>query len=361
MQKILSVFICTLLFITGANAQMINTNPTGNMTSGICGDAAQYQKVFETLKAKGFRPVHISSRWVTIIDYGPAPHFEYSATFEKKHNTPEWVAHHVLNADQYKSELDAWTAKGYMPTDINIAYSRRGGFNYCLIMEKIVNAPEWQERHGISVNDVGKFDAQLLPLGYSRVITSESSIDLFYAACLWTKPRSIASIPVSGTPPALKKINCINGTIVIPEALKPSGEIGAATFKIEVYEMQNIQKCVKECYQGTLASFPAAIEYGTLTHSAGNYNLPVSISKLDLSKFAESVYVIHIIPTFKTSWTYPFYESDTHLYPRLKFSNAVEGTNYGQIVFYPGDMVVFNPNTTSKNVDFMLTLRQSRY
>ena len=200
--------ICTLFLLTGSKAQMINTNPTGNSTSGICGNAAQYQKVFEDLKAKGFRPVKVSSRWVTMIDNGPAPHFEYTATFNKDLNNQNWTAYHVLNAAQYKIELDAWTVKGYIPTDIDIAYSRNGGFNYCLIMEKIANMPEWQERHGLSVNDLGNIDSELLPLGYNRVLTSQNSIDHYYAAALWTKPKRDSKIKDATRLPAnLKRKN----------------------------------------------------------------------------------------------------------------------------------------------------------
>ena len=152
------------------------------------------------------------------------------------------------------------------------------------------------------------------------------------------------------------RINCINGTIVIPESLKPTGEIGPATFRIEVYELKNIIPCKKECYQGTPVRFPAVIEYDTVKYANGNYSLPVFITNLNLNKFTASIYVLHFIPVFKTSWSYPFYDNNFPKNRRINVSNSVPGMDYGQIVFYPGDMIVFNLKTTSKNVMFSLSL-----
>jgi len=57
--KSLTLIMCSLFYLIGTNGQMINTNPSGTMTSSICGNAQEYQKVFEMLKAKGFRPTKV--------------------------------------------------------------------------------------------------------------------------------------------------------------------------------------------------------------------------------------------------------------------------------------------------------------
>ena len=184
--KSLALIMCCLFYLIGANAQMINTNPSGTITSGICGNAQEYQKVFETLKEKGFRPTKVSAKWATMIEDYPPPYFEYSATFQKETNASAWVARHVLSLEQYKKELDIWTQKGYMPTDINVATSKAGVINYTLIMEKINNPPLWQERHGLHDFDLAQADKELIALGYKRTITTQTPKGVF--AALWTKP-----------------------------------------------------------------------------------------------------------------------------------------------------------------------------
>ncbi len=179
------LIITSLLFFkTETQAQRISTNPTGNSTSGICGNAQQYQKVFDILNAKGFRPVKVSAKWAVPFEELPAPHFEYSATFQKQANSPAWIARHVLNPVQYQTELDKWTKQGYMPTDINIAQGRQIT-NYTLVMEKMPNLPQWVEKHGINQQGLTLNDQILSARGYKRTLTSQTTSGLF--AALWVK------------------------------------------------------------------------------------------------------------------------------------------------------------------------------
>ena len=74
--------------------------------------------------------------------------FGYWATFAKDSGTP-WVARHGLNAGMYQQEFNKWTAAGYMPTDINVAYIG-SEVRYCVIYDKIANPPAWVARHGMN-------------------------------------------------------------------------------------------------------------------------------------------------------------------------------------------------------------------
>lgn len=101
--------------------------------------AADYQKEFDKWTKDGYRPVQITGN----------SNDRYTAIFEKANNAPAWVARHGLTGANYQVEFDKWTKQGYSLTDLN-AYTVKGQPRFAVVFEKKSNTPAWVARHGMS-------------------------------------------------------------------------------------------------------------------------------------------------------------------------------------------------------------------
>ena len=149
----------------------------------------EYQKRFNELTQRGYRPVKVSSKVLSVFDYveGERPRFGYWATFRKVPNSPAWSARHGIDATAYQQEFDARTRQGYMPTDINVACVGNE-VRYCVIYEKIPNAGAWIARHNLNRAAFDKANSDATRQGFKRKITTFCSTPSgpIYAA-LWQK------------------------------------------------------------------------------------------------------------------------------------------------------------------------------
>ena len=144
--------------------------------------ASDYQNEFNKWTGQGYRPVHVCG-------YSNGSQVLYAALFEKRPNAPAWAARHGLSATDYQAEFNKWTGQGYIPTDIS-TYTVNGQDMYTVIFDKIVNAPAWVGRHGLSAadyqNEFNKWTGQ----GYRLMIVSANSGGRYVA--VWEKTGGYA-------------------------------------------------------------------------------------------------------------------------------------------------------------------------
>jgi Bacterial tandem repeat domain 1 len=166
MKKLIPIILVSFL----ANLATVQALEVANLT------AKEYQKKFDELTKQGYRPVKVWSKTLGVFDYQPGegPSFGYWATFEKVPNSPPWASFHGLDAAAYQQQFNKWTAQGYMPTDMNVACVN-GAVRYCVIYDKIANAPAWVARHNINKAEFDRTNTDLLAKGYKRKIESHCS------------------------------------------------------------------------------------------------------------------------------------------------------------------------------------------
>ena len=138
--------------------------------------AKEYQKKFDELTKQGFRPIKVWSKPLSVFDYQPGegPSFGYWATFQKVPNSPPYVAFHGLDAAAYQREFTKWTGQGFVPTDMNVACVNNA-VKYCVIYDKIPNAPAYVARHNINRAEFDRTNSDLIAKGYRRKIESHCS------------------------------------------------------------------------------------------------------------------------------------------------------------------------------------------
>ncbi|HEX8734779.1 MAG TPA: serine hydrolase [Pyrinomonadaceae bacterium] len=150
--------------------------------------SADYQAEVNKWTGQGYRPVRVSG-------YASGNQARYAAIFEKRANTPAWVARHGLNAQDYQAEFTKWTAQGYKPTDIS-AYTVGGQDLYAVIFEKTPNPPAWVARHALTAagyqTEFNKWTAQ----GYRPVIVSANGAGRY--AAVWEKTGTTAWVARHG-------------------------------------------------------------------------------------------------------------------------------------------------------------------
>lgn len=103
--------------------------------------AAQYQAVYDTYTAQGYRPTYISGYVVNGVEY-------FAGIWEVVSGGGAWVARHNLTAAQYQSAFDTYTSQGYILKRIS-GYNKGGTDLYAAVWEK-VSTPLWSARHGIT-------------------------------------------------------------------------------------------------------------------------------------------------------------------------------------------------------------------
>ena len=130
----------------------------------------EYQKKFDELTKAGFRPIKVWSKTLGVFE-GDVPSFGFWATFQKVPNSPPWASFHGLDAAAYQREFTKWTGQGFVPTDMNVACVNNA-VKYCVIYDKIPNAPAYVARHNIHKAEFDKTNSDLLAKGYRRKLES---------------------------------------------------------------------------------------------------------------------------------------------------------------------------------------------
>jgi hypothetical protein len=179
--------ICVVLnlFIFQGNA-LAQTVEVKNVTN------RQYQKRFNELTQQGYRPIKVTSKTLQVFDYtdGEQPQLGYWATFQKQPNSSAWAAQHGLTSDAYQQSFNHWTAQGYLPTDINVAYLN-GQASYSVIFDKVITPVDWQARHGLNYQTFQQTNQTLTQQGFKLKIHTNcvASGGRIYAA-LWVKEKA---------------------------------------------------------------------------------------------------------------------------------------------------------------------------
>jgi uncharacterized protein (UPF0297 family) len=140
--------------------------------------SAAYQKVFDELVGKGYRPVHVSGYAVGVEE-------RYAAIWEKK-DGPAWEARHGLKSAEYQKVFDELVGKGYRPVQVS-GYAVDGEARYAAIWEKKAG-PAWVARHRLTSAEYQKLFTELKDKGYGPVQVSGYAIGAEdrYAA-IWEK------------------------------------------------------------------------------------------------------------------------------------------------------------------------------
>ena len=179
MKKLICIILVSLL----ANVAQGQTIEVKNLTG------KEYQKRFNELTKQGYRPVKVWGKTLSVFDYegGEGPSFGYWGTFQKVPNSPPWVAFHGLDAAGYQQQFTKYTAQGFMPTDINVGCVNNA-VRYCVIYDKIANAPAWAARHNINKTEFDRTNKDLLAQGYKLKLRSNCSASgAWVFAALWQK------------------------------------------------------------------------------------------------------------------------------------------------------------------------------
>ncbi|MBO9700612.1 MAG: serine hydrolase [Sporocytophaga sp.] len=103
--------------------------------------AAQYQAVYDTYTAQGYRPTYISGYVVNGVEY-------FAGIWEVVSGGGAWVARHNLTAAQYQSAFNTYNSQGYILKRIS-GYNKGGTDLYAAVWEK-TSSPMWSARHGIT-------------------------------------------------------------------------------------------------------------------------------------------------------------------------------------------------------------------
>jgi hypothetical protein len=132
LSAMLSLFLCQSLF---GQAWMARHNLS----------AAQYQIEFTLLTSQGYRPIVVSG-------YASGNRARYAAIFVKENAPPQWVARHGLSAAEYQTDFDRMVRKGFQLFDVS-GYHVGGKDLYATIWEKRTDTPQWVARHGLSATE----------------------------------------------------------------------------------------------------------------------------------------------------------------------------------------------------------------
>ncbi|MBE7157606.1 MAG: hypothetical protein INR62_04080 [Rhodospirillales bacterium] len=162
-QLVYATFFC--LMANSALGQVIQEK---NLTS------TEYQKRFDQHVKDGYRPVKVWSKALGVFD-GPTS-FGYWATFQKDSGKIPWVARHGLDAATYQQEFNKWSAQGYVPTDMNVARVN-DQVRYCVIYDKIPNAPAGIARHNINKAQFDQENKSATAKGYKLKLHSQCAVN----------------------------------------------------------------------------------------------------------------------------------------------------------------------------------------
>ena len=102
--------------------------------------SAQYQAAFNQYVGQGFRLAAVDG-------YSTPGGVRYAAICEKRPGH-RWVARHGLNAAQYQSAFNKYTAQGYRPVDISATGHGQGNGAFAALWDK--SSGQWVARHGLT-------------------------------------------------------------------------------------------------------------------------------------------------------------------------------------------------------------------
>ncbi len=124
--------------------------------------AAQFDQNLRDFAAAGYRLTAVSGYTLDGAE-------QYLARWEKR-DGPDWLEKHGLTATQYTQALDALRAKGYRPVHISV-HAVNQDARYAAIWERH-RADDWVARQGLSNSDYQKAFDDLLAQGYRPVCVS---------------------------------------------------------------------------------------------------------------------------------------------------------------------------------------------
>ena len=141
--------------------------------------SAEYQTLFDAMKARGFRPVDICG-------YQDRGQVRFAAIFDNS-PMPEWVARHDLPLGRYLAERAHWEAHGFGLRRVS-GYDAAGETRYAAIWTK-GPAVTWQSRQGLSSADYQAEFNQLAGRGYRLVkLNGYTAGGRTQYAGIWHKP-----------------------------------------------------------------------------------------------------------------------------------------------------------------------------
>ncbi|HTA44845.1 MAG TPA: serine hydrolase [Bryobacteraceae bacterium] len=142
--------------------------------------AAQYQAAFDGYLGQGY-----ALDWVS--GYFDGSQDLYAAIWRKDASIPAWQARHGLTAEQYQAFFNEVTGQGYKPVVV-CGYSDGAADRYAAIFRKIVAAPAWQARHGLTPAQYQTTFDQLVAQGYRlELVSGYSTGGQDHIAAIWTK------------------------------------------------------------------------------------------------------------------------------------------------------------------------------
>lgn len=118
--------------------------------------AAQYQQRFDTLKGQGYRPTYVDG-------YTVNGETRFAAIWEKR-SGPAWIARHNMTSSQYQSYFNTYKAQGYRPVHVS-GYEINGQAYYAAIWEKS-SGTAWATRHGMTSAKYQSFATEYVKKGY---------------------------------------------------------------------------------------------------------------------------------------------------------------------------------------------------
>ncbi|KAM6535908.1 hypothetical protein FALCPG4_005433 [Fusarium falciforme] len=142
--------------------------------------SSEYQKMFNTFFAKGYRLKHVSG-------YAQGNQALYAALWEKSATNTTWVAHHGMTTSAYQKFSDKYVGQGFRLVHVcgyvvdNVDY-------YAAIWDKSPSGP-WVARHRMSSADYQNEFNKWVGKGYRLMLVSGYTLDSdhdMYAA-LWIK------------------------------------------------------------------------------------------------------------------------------------------------------------------------------
>ncbi|EAS33641.1 uncharacterized protein CIMG_04665 [Coccidioides immitis RS] len=139
---------------------------------------AGLQKVFNELKSKGYRMVHVSG-------YAVGKEARFAGIWEKRESVA-WEVRVGLTSSQYQTKTEEMKAKGFRPVQVN-GYAVNGKTYYAAIWEKD-NSVAWQARHGLTSKRYQEEFDKLNKQGYTpTVVSGYPSGDSVRYAAIWEK------------------------------------------------------------------------------------------------------------------------------------------------------------------------------
>lgn len=182
--------IFTLVLLTACNVkESTNLEAGWVVRHGLSSE--EYQSQFNFWTKKGFKLTYISGHQLH-------QNAHYNVVFQKQSSGP-WEAYHGMNADQYQSTVDTMKARGYQPKFVD-AFNLMGEPSFSVIFE--IPQHNWVAEHGLSPQAYEKAHALYKKSGYRLIHISgyQDNKQPLYAA-IWERsfgPKRVDHIGLNG-------------------------------------------------------------------------------------------------------------------------------------------------------------------